>query len=221
MAPENTLASFRRAHDAGAAWVELDVRRSSDEVLVVSNSAYTADGTPLLVQSAEDLAHAGLVTLPDVLEALPEELGLLVEIKNRPGEPDYEPHSPTIDLLARLIAGTSRPLLATCSFDRAAIGKLRLLEVPTVWLHDPNISAAAGVAVAATLGAAAVGAHVDTAQLSRATTESAHERGLAVLVWAADTAEAIGRAFDAGVDAVCTDFPDLAAQVFTTTRLPG
>ncbi len=44
LAPENTLAGFRRAHAEGARWVEFDLRLSADEVPIVLHDA-TLDRT--------------------------------------------------------------------------------------------------------------------------------------------------------------------------------
>ena len=42
--PDNTVASYRSALEQGADWVELDVRLSADDVLMVHHDAYFADG---------------------------------------------------------------------------------------------------------------------------------------------------------------------------------
>lgn len=62
IAPENTLAAFRAAAEAGAKWVELDVALSADGVLVVihdDNVDRTSSGTG----SLGELTHAQLAAL--------------------------------------------------------------------------------------------------------------------------------------------------------------
>ena len=43
--PENSLDAFSGAFDQGADWIELDVRRSKDGVLVVHHDAHLVDGS--------------------------------------------------------------------------------------------------------------------------------------------------------------------------------
>src|SRR5215831_19521538 len=68
---ENTLGSFRAAVAAGIAWVEVDVRRTSDGVLVASHD-------PISQQPATEL---GLMLIEELLEDLPPEIGINLEIK--------------------------------------------------------------------------------------------------------------------------------------------
>ena len=42
--PQNTLGSFLAALEAGVTWVEVDVRRTADDALVVAHDAAYADG---------------------------------------------------------------------------------------------------------------------------------------------------------------------------------
>ena len=58
LAPQNTPASFLAAAEEGASWVELDVRRSADDVLVCQHDPVDAEGRPLVEQTAADLAAA-------------------------------------------------------------------------------------------------------------------------------------------------------------------
>src|SRR5690606_32215522 len=54
-APENTVAAFRRAVEMGADAIELDVRRTGDDRLVVHHDPSIADGRAIRELSAGEL----------------------------------------------------------------------------------------------------------------------------------------------------------------------
>jgi glycerophosphoryl diester phosphodiesterase len=94
-APEGTLAAFQDAADAGADWLEFDVRRTSDGVLVVLHDATvdrTTDGTgpiaTLTLAQVRTLDAGGGATIPTVEEvvdlAASAGLPILPEIKDGP-----------------------------------------------------------------------------------------------------------------------------------------
>src|SRR5262249_37627094 len=89
VAPENTLAAFARARELGADGVELDVRRTADDVLLVHHDP-EVDGFGVIVGSSFAELRAAHPALPTLAEALDACRGLLVnaEIKCLPWEPD-------------------------------------------------------------------------------------------------------------------------------------
>jgi len=102
--PENTLASFQGAIDAGADIVELDVRLSADGVPVIMHNAEvdaTTDGSgwvhELTVAELKRLdasrgrgSRAEIPTLEEAFRFLSGKAGINVEIKNMPGEPAFD-----------------------------------------------------------------------------------------------------------------------------------
>ncbi|MGZ4763626.1 MAG: glycerophosphodiester phosphodiesterase, partial [Ilumatobacteraceae bacterium] len=54
-APENTVEAFRLAKAMGSDAVELDVRRTSDGVLVVHHDARLADGRAIITVAAAEM----------------------------------------------------------------------------------------------------------------------------------------------------------------------
>src|ERR1700675_773367 len=79
LAPENTLAGFRKAAEIGVGWVEVDVHLSADGVPVVIHDDTldrTTSGTgPVAAKSAAALEALGVPTLAATI-ALLGKLGL-------------------------------------------------------------------------------------------------------------------------------------------------
>src|SRR4051812_6725756 len=90
-APANTLEAFALARTLGADGVELDVRRTADDILVVHHDPDAA-GIGLLADAEFATVRATLPALPTLAEALAQCEGLLVnvEIKCLPWEPDSD-----------------------------------------------------------------------------------------------------------------------------------
>lgn len=157
-APENTMESFRLGVEAGADAIELDVHLTADGQLAVihdesldrttDRTGRIADLTMDVIREADagatfarpddsGLAFAGqglrVPTLPEVLEWLPDGVGLVVEIKARAAA----------DAVAAAVAGTAvrdSQRLAVISFDEAAIERVHELdpEVRTGYLLVPT-----------------------------------------------------------------------------------
>ena len=86
---ENTIAAFVGAAEAGADWVELDIRRTSDGEIVVHHDPHTEDGQLIAATLAASLPDY-VSTLDEVLDACGD-MGVNIEIKNDPDEEDYDP----------------------------------------------------------------------------------------------------------------------------------
>lgn len=209
-APENTPDSFAAAAAAGAEWVEFDVRRCRDATLIVHHDPHTRDGVPLVELDATALAKRGVWALDEVLARLPPGLGVDVEVKNLPGEPDYDDAQGIVGLLTDLLESTvgQRPLM-TSSFNPLTVQALAasLVGVPTGLLHGPGIRVDAASQLALQLGAGVLCSHLDTQHLDAETVSAVRDAGLAVMVWVVDDPAHALRLADAGVDALCTNDP--------------
>jgi glycerophosphoryl diester phosphodiesterase len=157
--PENTIPSFEAAVAAGADAVEFDVRLSADGVPVVLHDAAvdrTTDGQGLVRDLT--VAELGRITIPRgerhattvptlevVLSALSGRVGVDIELKQLPGEPDFDPDvSRLVEATLRTIDSTSfvGPVLLT-SFNPFAIDAVRRLapDLPIGLLTDRSVEA--------------------------------------------------------------------------------
>lgn len=220
---ENSLGSLLAAVDLGVDWVELDVTRTSDDVLVVHHNPSTVDGEWIVERTAADLtAQLGMSTLDEVLDALPPETGVDVDLKTVLEDAPLGRGAGTVALLAPVLAREvrRRRLIAT-SFDVAALLWLRE-QVPGLplgsiaWVDYPLRMA---VTASAHLGMDVVGVHhrsfgpnpVEQGPVHRDAAYSvdvAHAAGLEVLAWC-PAGESVGALVRAGVDALClNDLPE-------------
>lgn len=207
---ENTPDSFAAAAAAGAEWVELDVRRCRDATLIVHHAPRTRDGALLVELDGRALAERGVWALDEVFARLPAGLGVDVEVKNLPGEPDYDDAQRIVGLLTDFLVPVvgQRPLM-TSSFNPLTVQALaaNLVDVPTGLLHGPGLRVDAASELALQFGAGVLCPHLDAQPLDAETVFAVRDAGMAVMVWVVDDPAEAVRLADAGVDALCTNEP--------------
>jgi glycerophosphoryl diester phosphodiesterase len=214
-APENTLPAFTLALALGADGVELDARRTADDMVVVHHDPST--------RRLGVLAHASFARLravrpevPTLDEALDACAGALVnvELKNLPGEPGYDPEGRIADLVAaRLAARGERDDVLVSSFNLDVLDRYHRVDAarPTGLLTLRGFDPRHGLRLVADRGHRAL--HPDVRGFSRVAAplvERAHELALGVHVWTVNDAARIRRLAAAGVDALITDVPEVA-----------
>jgi glycerophosphoryl diester phosphodiesterase len=223
-APENTMAAFRAAANAGADMIEFDVRRTLDDKLVVYHDRIlgrTGEGRGALRRlSARELAgiDAGawfgprfrgerIPTLRRVLEEIPLRVGMNIEVKT---DGDLRDRRSLAHLLAGEIAaaGAHRTIIVS-SFDHGFLVRLRALApaLSTGALYLPLRDRMRGPARIARRTGATVFI-CSRAQLRPGLLRAARQAGLAVSVYGVNTAAHLRAALHAGVDAVITDYPE-------------
>jgi glycerophosphoryl diester phosphodiesterase len=158
-APENTMAAFREALEAGADWIEFDVQLSADgEVIVLHDD--TLQRTTDLRQARRPtefsllelkrldagswfgpgFAEERLPTLDEVLEEFRGRLGMNVELKSRPGfEADNGIERKVAEALVRHNLLDIEQVIVS-SFDPGRIAALHALNerLPLGALYSPK-----------------------------------------------------------------------------------
>jgi glycerophosphoryl diester phosphodiesterase len=224
---ENTIPAFERALADGADVIEFDVRMSEDGVAVVMHDpdvARTTDGRGLVKDlSLEELRRlrirtsdggtTGVPTLEEVLACLSGRAALDVEIKNVPGEPDFEGEREAAveaTLRALDIVAFSGPVLVS-SFNPLSIARARELgagDVATGLLTTADVDARTAFGFAKGEGHGWLLPFVDTVLAAGSSfVDDVHAVGMRVGTWITDDpATAVGL-MRAGVDAVATNHP--------------
>jgi len=239
LAPENTLVAFRKALEAGADVLELDVHATEDgQVVVIHDETVdrTTDGTGLVKDfTLEELKRldAGyrftpdggatypyrgqgiaIPTLEEVLAAFPQ-ARINVEIKQL--DPPIE------DRLWALIEGMgAEDRVLVISFDDEAIARFRKLA-PGVATGAAEGEIREFVTYLTLRMAPFYAPKADAFQVpewygehhivTRAFVDAAHSKNVKVHVWTVNEKEDMRRLLELGVDGIITDYPDRLVEV--------
>ncbi len=224
--PENTLVGVEAALAARADGIEIDVRCTSDGVPVLHHDATLerTTGDPrevssltfeemrrdVRVQPLHDVREPQVVpSLAEVLDLMAGRSILVIEVKQT------DVHEQVAEAVRRARAE------AWCwiwAFDpRVGIACRRVLpQVPVALNTAPGVLERFGfpdepVNICVSEGFAAVSWNHRV--VDEALVRSGQRRGLATYCWTVDEDADIRRVRDAGVDAICTDFPDRVDRV--------
>lgn len=211
-AAENTVEAFALARRLGADWVELDARRTLDRAIVVAHDAVLADGRVIVETRAADLPGS-MATLAEALDAC-DGMGVNIEIKNVPVDPDFDPdESVATRVVAEIQHRANHADVLVSSFHLPTIDRVLALDasIPTAFLviraDDPP--RLADLTRRHGHGALHPWDPLVTAPLVGA----AHDRGLAVNVWTVDDPARMAELIAIGVDGIVTNVPDVARRV--------
>ena len=230
--PENTLASFQGAVEAGADVVELDVRLTADGVAIILHDpdvSATTDGSgfvhTLKLDEVKGLDASGgrgrrtqIPTLREALEFLSGRAGINVEIKNLPGEPSFDsPREAAAQEVVRLVHETGfEGSVLVSSFNWLSIERVQELDpgIPTGFLTNAAIDPWATLVYARSRGHAFVLPQAPAVfEAGGDFVDAAHDDQILVGTWTVDDLQAIERLFRMGVDAVATNDPLAAVPV--------
>jgi glycerophosphoryl diester phosphodiesterase len=232
--PENTIAAFEAAVQAGADVIELDVRATSDGIPVVMHDAdvsATTDGSgpvhTLTLAEVKRLdasrgsgARQEVPTLAEALEAIAEAgpVAVDLEVKNVPGEPAFDsPQEAVLHAAVEVIERASFPAaLLISSFNWLTIERSREIapHLPTGFLTVGAVDPHAALVYARQRGHDFV-LPQSTALLEsgHGFVEEAHGDGVRVGTWTVDDEDELSTLFGWDVDAVASNDPALAVAV--------
>jgi glycerophosphoryl diester phosphodiesterase len=205
--PENTLRSFKKAIELGVDAVELDVRRTKDNEIVVIHDAdvkKTTNGSGLVseltlkeIKGLSTEKNEKIPTLEEALEALDKKVKVFVELK----ESGLEEH-----VLALVKKGGVKKSVVLVSFLEDALKKVREIdpeiETGLIYAKHKNPLKTALDLKAQWLLAFYKFTHT-------ANVQEAHENGLKIVVWTVNTPEEVAEMAKKGVDGVASDKPDI------------
>ncbi|HET9250154.1 MAG TPA: glycerophosphodiester phosphodiesterase [Actinomycetota bacterium] len=226
--PENTIAAFEAAIDAGADAVEFDVRMTADGHAVVLHDpdvSRTTDGTGIVSEmSLNEVRTLGVTTLEEALVVLSGRAAVDIEIKNAPDEPGYTPdEEPAVEATLSALddVAFASPVIVS-SFNARSIAHSRSLrsDVPTGLLTWFDVDADDALAQATGQGHPWVLPFVTKVlEAGDGFGDRVHEAGALLGVWIADDSETARQLFELGADAVATNDPRAIIPV-RDERLP-
>lgn len=224
-APENTIPAFEAALASGAEVLELDLRMTADEQVVVFHDELldrTTDGSgPIADRTLAELRvlDAGSwygsawqgTSIPTFDEVLPllqrSDVRALIELKGLW----------TVDALRPIIAGIYRHGVQ----DRVVLASFELPTLLELWREAPSLPRAVivrrlpddPVDFAASVGATTVVTSLRSFRVDPDAAAMLQDAGLTVIVYTLNRADLWQQAVDLGVDGVVTDAPRRLASV--------
>ena len=209
--PENTLRSFKKALRLGVNAVELDVRRTKDNVLMVIHDEEVdkiTDGSGLVKElTLEEIKELStekgekIPTLEEALDFLDRKVKILVELKEMGLE------ERVLDMI--LDRGLEEDVIIV-SFHEEALMKVRELnekvETGLIYVRHKN-----PIEKAKELGAKYLLPLYHFTHTSDV--EKAHGEGLKVIVWTINKQEEIPEYVEKGVDGIASDKPEILNEV--------
>ncbi len=219
VAPENSMAAFQAALDAGATYAELDVQRTKDGQLVVMHDAdfmrMAGDPRKVADLTAAEIAtidigartgpqfaglHAPL--LAEVFDLARGRMKINVELKYNVPDPDLAPA-----VVEFLRAGALIDEAVVTSLDYAALKQVESLEPRIRTGHI--VTAAVGNVTRTSADFLSLNAAQATPSLIR----RARAAGKDVAVWTVNDPESMLRMIERGADNIITDDPGLLVRV--------
>ncbi len=219
-APENTVAAFREAWKQGADGAELDIYLTADGYIVACHDKDTkrTAGVEILVAKStlkelrsldvgawkgEDFVGEGIPTLEQMLEAVPQEKKVYIEVKCGPE---------IVPELIRKLEAFDRPVSRTpviCfNADVVAAVKKARPDRPAYWLSDLKNGKTAESLIARAKEIGADGLDLKAGpELDEAFAAKVRDAGLRLDVWTVNDIDLARRLVSIGVDGITTDKP--------------
>jgi len=229
-APENTLASIRKAHALGVTWVEFDVKLTSDRQVILFHDDdldRTSDGTGCVADASladirkldggswfsSDFAGEPIPTLIDVITVLADlSLGANIEIKPVEGR-----EAETAEVVCRVIRdhwpeGRALPLISSFKDECLAVAcdqlpeydrALLVLEVPDDWQVRAEALACNAM-------------HVWYEPLTREQVDNMTSACYPVRCYTVNEPDDAKRLMGWGVESIITNYPDIMLELMET-----
>ena len=205
------MEAFEEAGRLGADMVELDVRRTADGALVVHHDA-AIGGVGTIVELKRAELPASVPTLAEALDACAG-MGVNIEIKNSPVDPDYDEGDAVAGAVAGLVvARREQDRVLVSSFNLASVDAVRAAtpRIPTAFLTVPALDQEWAIAIAAERGHTAWHPHHTSVTADLVATAQA--AGLQVNTWTVDDPTRMRDLAAMNVDGIVTNLPDVALE---------
>lgn len=224
ISPENTIASFKKAIEAGVDFIETDLRATSDGIIVCMHDP-TLDRTTsgagfVSTHSYREITSldAGswfspqfkgehVPRLEELLDLAAGKVGLALEIKT-PGIEE--------EVVEDVEKWGIEDEVIILSSHWVVLGKVKSLNPRITTLADLPIPSKESLRAALSHGANIVSIH--KAMLERDFVRYAHRRGVLVNVWPVNTEKEVQAALDAEIDFITTDDPLTVSKLVKQRR---
>jgi glycerophosphoryl diester phosphodiesterase len=201
---ENTIEAFVEARRLGADGVEFDVRRSADGALVIHHDALVA-GTGLIAETQFADLPSYVPLFSAAIDACAG-IEMNVEVKNKPGDPGYDPSGSLARAVAAELVDQGRlEGVIVSSFDAPSIEAVRAAEpgLAVGWLLGVTESLTQGLAVALNRRYEAL--HPFFMGVTSEFVDECHAGGVAINVWTPNADRDLLAMLEFDVDTLITD----------------
>jgi glycerophosphoryl diester phosphodiesterase len=216
---ENTIASFTKAYDLGAEWVELDIQLVSGVFYVFHDATLErlagihkklADLTPIEIEKIRLEGGHAIPSLQKVLESFAGKLKFNIELKGLSGARELAAF-----LSTAFSSGWKIEDLIISSFNLAALKELHKL-CPEVWIGLLYYGLPSRFALdVRECGARSV--HLSLEYVAQDIVNEIHSLGCKMYVYTVNEMQEILKMETLGVDGVFTDFPERIIQSKSST----
>ena len=223
-APDNSIEAFTLTAEAGGDGVELDVRRSSDGVLILAHDSVHPTIGPLSEASFDQIRSEDplVVTLEEGLAAIPPTLAVNVEIKNWKTERGFDRKRTVVDQTIATLKEIDDPTrMLISSFDPFAMIKTKRIapSIARGQLVWTNTRLNVGLWWTRLFRHQSINLPAVYVQDDpESVVSKAHAFGLAVMVYVVDDPDTMRRLFAAGVDMIVTNEVGVGATVAAEFR---
>lgn len=220
--PENTLASFKAAMEAGCDMIELDVTLTKDRKVVVIHDdtleRTTTGKGPVRDRSFEEIkmldagswfdARFATERVPELSEVLKLTTGrclLNIEIKESAFEADYPADAIEHQVVGLVKTGGAMGRVIISSFDQRILERIAAMDAPPAIAYISDREADRSV-LEMLLAIKAFSWHPRFRVLTRDQVEMLHAAGLKIFPWTINTREEAERILALGIDGlICND----------------
>lgn len=206
-AQENTLKAFDLAFRLGATWLETDIQRSKDGVLVLYHDYILKNGKQIKDCDFNYLKKFNIPTLADLLKITPEKFTLNLEIKN--DDNIYQNIEKQILAELNLAKNIKKEQILISSFDIPTLQKIRALDSKiNIGVLTRNFE----IKIPLSLKAKSV--NISAKRVTKNIIKICHENGLKVLVYTVNDLQTYRKLKSWGTDGIFSDNPVLALPHF-------
>ena len=204
---ENTLKAFELSFKLGSSWLETDIQRSKDGILVLYHDYFLKDGRKIKELTFKELSKLKVPQLSDLLKITPKNFILNLEIKNDDNlYPDIEKQ--ILEELKK-VKNIDKKQVLVSSFSLQSLQKIRAM--------DKDISLGVltrkfDIKVPLSLKAKSV--NISVKRITENIIRSCHKNGLKVLVYTVNDYQTYCMLENWGVDGVFSDNPVLSFPRF-------
>ncbi|RUQ30613.1 glycerophosphodiester phosphodiesterase [Peribacillus cavernae] len=224
--PENTMASYKKAIELGADFIEIDIRLSRDGELVVIHDptlerttdgiGYVCDQDFAVLRQLDagswfhrDFKNECIPSFEELLDRLLPQAGILIELKTPSQYPGIE-EKLAGEIIKRNLHQKETPILMVQSFDTRSVKKLHLLlpSIPVGVLIKHNPKGISGKKLKE-LSAFAHFINPKQTMMTAKLKKRIHEHGMKTFTWTVNNQKKIRKFERMNLDGITTDFPDL------------